>query len=151
VDSSESSQGSPFGCIFTIAILALALYGGYTAYNRTWGNSDCSGATAWYNKSAERSNAAVRRATALDPYSMSPRDAKTEAIHFQQLALTQIDSAPPPAGQELNAAMVTYYQMLHATWNASSTGDRPPFSESQLTEQAETIMELEGRFRTKCS
>ena len=46
---------------------------------------------------------------------MTNSDARTEAIHFENLAAAQRDSDPPLAGSEFNAAMVLYYEMMAET------------------------------------
>lgn len=99
-----------------MALLALAVFGGYTLYDRYQSNSgDCRNAVAWHREAVQRNNNAVLRASELNPSTMTNSDARTEAIHFENLAAAQRDSDPPPAGSEFNAAMVLYYEMMAET------------------------------------
>ena len=138
------------GCI-GILVLALAVFGGYTLYQRYEQNSGgCGEAREWLAATTDRYNALLDHAYSADPQTATRADIRDIVDSLESGAMAQRVSRPPDIASDLNSSLVRYYGMLEDSWSAQLTGDEPPYSNAELVAAAREITTLQDELIEKC-
>lgn len=141
------------GCgIFGLIVLALAVFGGYTLYQRYDSNSrGCGAARTWFESSSARYEDLTDEVFTLEPDSASASDIRQVISHLQEGAEWERASDPPELAGPLSASLASYYEMYAQAWAALIEGDDPPYSNAELISAARLITQEQRKINDVCA
>jgi len=135
-----------FGNIFTL----LAVYGGFQLYQNFSAPSGCDGWEDWARTSESRFNDALAGLESLSPFSSSTSRVLRAADDLREDASTQRTSEPPDDARELSDAAATFYSMIANSYEALALGERPPYTEQELLDQANLVTQFLDEVNESC-